>query len=116
MSVKIGYPDKWEDYSTLVINENDSLYAQMENIGKWVYQRDLKKVGKPVDKTEWFMNAHEINAYYSPTENEIVFPAGILQFPFFDLKNSGPGVNFGGIGVVIGHELTHGFDVSGAKF
>lgn len=116
MSVKIGYPDKWEDYSTLVINENDSLYAQMENIGKWVYQRDLKKVGKPVDKTEWFMNAHEINAYYSPTENEIVFPAGILQFPFFDLKNSGPGVNFGGIGVVIGHELTHGFDVSGASF
>ena len=116
VSVKIGYPDKWEDYSTLIINENDSLYAQMESVSKWVYQRDLKKVGKPVDKTEWFMNAHEINAYYSPTQNEIVFPAGILQFPFYDLKNSGPGVNFGGIGVVIGHEITHGFDVAGASF
>ena len=116
ISVKIGYPDKWEDYSTLIINENDSLYAQMESVSKWIYQRDLKKVGKPVDKTEWFMNAHEINAYYSPTQNEIVFPAGILQFPFYDLKNSGPGVNFGGIGVVIGHEITHGFDVAGASF
>lgn len=116
MSVKVGYPDKWEDYSTLVINENDSLYVQMKNIAKWEYQRDLQKVGKPVDKTKWFMNAHEINAYYSPTENEIVFPAGILQFPFYDLKNSGPGVNFGGIGVVIGHEITHGFDVAGASF
>ena len=116
ISVKIGYPDKWEDYSTFIINENDSLYAQMESVSKWVYQRDLKKVGKPVDKTEWFMNAHEINAYYSPTQNEIVFPAGILQFPFYDLKNSGPGVNFGGIGVVIGHEITHGFDVAGASF
>ena len=116
VSVKIGYPDKWEDYSMLIINENDSLYAQMESVSKWVYQRDLKKVGKPVDKTEWFMNAHEINAYYSPTQNEIVFPAGILQFPFYDLKNSGPGVNFGGIGVVIGHEITHGFDVAGASF
>ncbi len=115
-TVKIGYPDKWRDYSSLILNDKDSLYSQIGKIAEWSYNEDLKKVGKPVDKTEWFMNPHEINAYYSPTGNEIVFPAGILQFPFYDLKNSGAGSNFGAIGVVIGHELTHGFDISGANF
>ena len=115
-TVKIGYPDKWEDFSRLEINSKDTLYEQMGNIDKWLYTKELEKVGKPVDKKEWFMNAHEVNAYYSPTKNEIVFPAGILQFPFYDLNKSGAGSNFGGIGAVIGHELTHGFDVSGANF
>ncbi len=115
-TVKIGYPDKWHDYSTLVLNDKDSLYANMDKIIQWSYNEDMKKVGKPVDKKEWFMNPHEINAYYSPTGNEIVFPAGILQFPFYDLKLSSPGSNFGAIGVVIGHEVTHGFDISGANF
>ncbi len=115
-TVKIGYPDKWEDFSTLEINEKDTLYDQMKNISKWAYNKELEKIGKPVDKLEWFMNAHEVNAYYSPTKNEIVFPAGILQYPFYDLNKSGVGSDFGGIGTVIGHELTHGFDVSGANF
>ena len=115
-TVKIGYPDKWEDFSSLKINEKDYLYDQMKSINKWAYAKELEKVGKPVDKKEWFMNAHEVNAYYSPTKNEIVFPAGILQYPFYDLDKSGVGANFGGIGAVIGHELTHGFDVSGANF
>lgn len=115
-TVKIGYPDKWHDYSTLSFDREDSLYGQVKKLFEWAYKEDLKKVGKPVDKTEWFMNPHEINAYYSPTGNEIVFPAGILQFPFYDFEKSGPGSNFGAIGVVIGHELTHGFDVSGANF
>ena len=115
-TVKIGYPDKWHDYSTLCFGREDTLYDQVKKLFEWAYKEDLKKVGKPVDKTEWFMNPHEINAYYSPTGNEIVFPAGILQFPFYDFEKSGPGSNFGAIGVVIGHELTHGFDVSGANF
>ena len=115
-TVKIGYPDKWHDYSTLSFGREDTLYDQVKKLFEWAYKEDLKKVGKPVDKTEWFMNPHEINAYYSPTGNEIVFPAGILQFPFYDFEKSGPGSNFGAIGVVIGHELTHGFDVSGANF
>lgn len=115
-NVKIGYPDKWENFDDLVIDENISLYEQMESIAKWNYKKELKEVGQPVDKTKWFMSAHTINAYYSPTGNEIVFPAGILQFPFYDLKKSGVGANFGGIGAVIGHEITHGFDVSGANF
>ena len=88
----------------------------MEDISKWEYKEELKKVGKPVDKTEWFMSANTVNAYYSPSGNEIVFPAGILQFPFYDYKKFGTGSNFGGIGAVIGHEITHGFDVSGASF
>ena len=116
INVKIGYPDKWHDYSTLNINENDSLYDQMVKAGEWAYDKEFKKIGKPVDKTEWFMDAHTVNAYYSPTGNEIVFPAGILQKPFYDFKNSEVGSNFGGIGAVIGHEITHGFDVSGAQF
>lgn len=115
-NVKIGYPDKWEDLSTLEINEKDSLYTQMEKINKWVYNKKLEKVGKEVDKLEWFMNAHDVNAYYAPNKNEIVFPAGILQYPFYSYEKSGVGSNFGGIGAVIAHELTHGFDVSGANY
>ena len=116
VTVKIGYPDKWRNFDELIINEKDNLYTQLEGISKWSYKEELKKVGKPVDKTEWFMSANTVNAYYSPTGNEIVFPAGILQFPFYDYKDLGPGSNFGGIGAVIGHEITHGFDVSGANF
>ena len=116
VTVKIGYPDKWRNFDELIINEKDNLYTQLEGISKWSYKEELKKVGKPVDKTEWFMSANTVNAYYSPTGNEIVFPAGILQFPFYDYKYLGPGSNFGGIGAVIGHEITHGFDVSGANF
>lgn len=116
VTVKIGYPDKWRNFDKLIINEKDNLYTQLEGISKWSYKEELKKVGKPVDKTEWFMSANTVNAYYSPTGNEIVFPAGILQFPFYDYKDLGPGSNFGGIGAVIGHEITHGFDVSGANF
>lgn len=112
---KIGYPNKWRDFETLKINENTSLYDKILEIKKWDYNNDLKKVGKPVDKDEWGMSAHEVNAYYSPTENEIVFPAGILQLPFYSYTSQ-PGVNFGGIGAVIGHESTHGFDVAGASF
>lgn len=116
VTVKIGYPDKWRNFDELIINEKDSLYEQMKSISKWEYKKELKKVGKPVDKSEWYMNANQVNAYYSPTGNEIVFPAGILQFPFYDYRKLGPGSNFGGIGAVIGHEMTHGFDVSGASF
>ena len=116
VTVKIGYPDKWRNFDELIINEKDNLYTQLEGISKWSYKEELKKVGKPVDKTEWFISANTVNAYYSPTGNEIVFPAGILQFPFYDYKDLGPGSNFGGIGAVIGHEITHGFDVSGANF
>ncbi|MDO5089450.1 MAG: M13 family metallopeptidase [Leptotrichiaceae bacterium] len=116
ITVKIGYPDKWKNFDELVINEKDSLYEQMISISKWEYGKELEKVGKPVDKSEWYMSANQVNAYYSPTGNEIVFPAGILQFPFYDYKELGAGSNFGGIGAVIGHEITHGFDVSGASF
>ena len=112
---KIGYPNVWRDFASLKLNPEDTLYGQISTIKKWYYSYDLKKVGKPVDKNEWGMDAHEVNAYYSPTENEIVFPAGILQRPFYSFESQ-PGVNFGGIGAVIGHEATHGFDVNGASY
>ena len=115
-TVKIGYPDKWEDYSKIKLNKNLSLYENLRIIGKVNYEKELKKVGKPVDKKEWFMTAHEINAYYSPNQNEIVFPAGILQYPFYNYEKLGVGANFGGIGAIIGHEMTHGFDVSGSNY
>jgi len=105
--VKVGYPDKWKDYSTLFDN--------LVKVTQWAYQEELDKVGKPVDKTEWGMTPQTVNAYYNPLYNEIVFPAAILQAPFFSFE-ADPAVNFGGIGAVIGHEITHGFDDSGAQF
>ena len=116
VNVKIGYPDKWKDYSKMTISSNDSLYEQLKGISEWGYNEELKKVGKPVDKTEWYMSPHTINAYYSPTSNEIVFPAGILQYPFYDYNKLEVASNFGAIGSIIGHELTHAFDVSGAEY
>ena len=116
--VKIGYPDKWKDYSALVIKspeqggtyfENSKLYA------KWSHKKNIEKLGKPVDKEEWGMSPQTVNAYFSPTNNEIVFPAAILQPPFYDYK-ADEAVNYGGIGAVIGHEISHGFDDSGSRY
>jgi putative endopeptidase len=115
ITVKIGYPDKWKDYSLLQIDPNLSYYENMHNAGLWAFDRQLEKWGKPVDRTEWGMTPQTINAYYNPMNNEIVFPAGILQAPFFDPESS-DAENYGGIGVVIGHELTHGFDDQGCNF
>lgn len=111
---KIGYPDKWRDYSKLNISRGD-LVGNLLRAGEFESNRQLQKIGKPVDKLEWGMTPPTVNAYYSGSNNEIVFPAGILQPPFFDNKMDDP-VNFGGIGLVIGHELTHGFDDEGRKF
>ena len=111
---KIGYPNKWRDYSSLKVAKND-LYGNMERATEFEYQRNLDKLGKPVDKDEWGMNPQTVNAYYNPSLNEIVFPAAILQPPFFDL-NAEDAVNYGGIGAVIGHEIGHGFDDQGATF
>jgi len=115
VTVKIGYPDKWRDYSLLEIDPNLSYYENMHNAGLWAFDRQLEKWGKPVDRTEWGMTPQTINAYYNPMYNEIVFPAGILQAPFFDPESS-DAENYGGIGVVIGHEMTHGFDDQGCNF
>lgn len=117
-TVKVAYPDKWKDYSQLKIDSDKSggtLYHNLLNVNAWQYQRDLAKIGKPVDRTEWGMTPQTVNAYYNPLNNEIVFPAAILQPPFFNPK-ADAAVNFGGIGAVIGHEITHGFDDSGAQF
>ncbi|MDE6134424.1 MAG: M13 family metallopeptidase, partial [Muribaculaceae bacterium] len=114
-TVKIGYPDQWKDYSTMVIDPALSYYENMHNVGMWHQAQELAKWGKPVDKTEWGMTPQTINAYYNPMANEIVFPAGILQAPFFDPAAS-DAENYGGIGVVIGHEMTHGFDDQGCNF
>ena len=111
---KIGYPDKWRDYSSIKITRHD-LLGNVERARAFEERRDLNKIGKPLDKSEWHMTPPTVNAYYSQSENDINFPAGILQPPFFD-KNADDAVNFGGIGVVIGHELTHGFDDQGSKF
>ncbi|MCT4136249.1 M13 family metallopeptidase [Elizabethkingia anophelis] len=117
-TVKVGYPDKWKDYTKLEqtsVKDGGSLYANLQKVSEWSYQRELNKIGKPVDKAEWGMSPQTVNAYYNPTNNEIVFPAAILQPPFFNIK-ADPAVNFGGIGAVIGHEMSHGFDDSGATF
>ncbi|MFC4686785.1 M13 family metallopeptidase [Epilithonimonas pallida] len=117
-TVKIAYPDKWKDYSKLNLkSEKDggTLYSNLQNVESWHYTKELEKVGKPVDKTEWGMSPQTVNAYYNPVNNEIVFPAAILQPPFFN-PGADAAVNFGGIGAVIGHEMTHGFDDSGAQF
>lgn len=115
ITVKIGYPDKWKDYSKLEIDPALSYYENRDNAKHWAIDRELEKWGKPKDKTEWGMTPQTINAYYNPMNNEIVFPAGILQAPFFDI-NSSDAENYGGIGVVIGHEMTHGFDDQGRNF
>ena len=112
-TVKIGYPSKWRDYSSLTIKEGD-LVGNVERIGKFQWQYNISKLNKPVDKSEWGMTPQTVNAYYQPTKNEIVFPAAILQPPFFD-PNADMAVNYGGIGAVIGHEITHGFDDQGRK-
>lgn len=114
-TVKIGYPDKWKDYSTLTIDPKLSYYENMHNVSMWHQKEEYAKWGKPVDKTEWGMTPQTINAYYNPLANEIVFPAGILQAPFFDPEAS-DAENYGAIGVVIGHEMTHGFDDQGRNF
>ena len=114
ITVKIGYPDKWRDYSKLTIVP-DNYFQNVMNASKFAFEFNLNKVGKPVDKTEWGMTPQTVNAYYNPSNNEIVFPAGILQPPFFN-KNADDAVNYGAIGVVIGHEMTHGFDDQGRKY
>lgn len=112
--VKIGYPDKWRDYSPLTIDRT-SYVGNVLAARRFEFHRNLAKIGKPVDRTEWGMTPPTVNAYYSSTMNEIVFPAGILQPPFFD-PNADDAVNYGGMGAVIGHEMTHGFDDQGRKF
>ena len=114
-TVKIGYPDTWKDYSELTIDPALSYAENIKNARMWKQKEYLKKWGKPVDRTEWAMTPQTINAYYNPLNNEIVFPAGILQAPFFDPEAS-DAENYGGIGVVIGHEMTHGFDDQGCNF
>lgn len=117
-TIKIGYPDKWKDYSKLTIKgeEQDGSYAgNMMAISQWEWEKDKKDINQPVDKSEWFMGPQIVNAYYNPPFNEIVFPAAILQPPFFSFK-ADPALNYGGIGAVIGHEISHGFDDSGSRF
>ncbi|MCO4303585.1 M13 family metallopeptidase [Riemerella anatipestifer] len=115
-TVKVAYPDKWEDYSKLNFNNGSSLYDNLKQVSLWAYEKTLaEKVNKPVDKSKWGMTPQTVNAYYNPTNNEIVFPAAILQPPFFNFK-ADPAVNFGGIGAVIGHEISHGFDDGGSRF
>jgi putative endopeptidase len=111
---KIGFPDKWKDYSKVEIKK-DAFYENLVSASRNEYAYQVSKVGQPVDRTEWGMTPPTINAYYNPTFNEIVFPAGILQFPFFD-PNADDAINYGGIGMVIGHEMTHGFDDQGAQY
>ena len=111
---KVGYPDKWKTYDGLVIKK-DTYFQNLRNAGVWGYNESINQLGKPVDRTRFGMTPPTVNAYYSPTLNEIVFPAGILQFPFFD-PNADDAVNYGGIGAVIGHEMSHGFDDSGSQY
>ncbi|WP_412464850.1 M13 family metallopeptidase [Flavobacterium mekongense] len=118
MTIKIGYPDKWKDYSALAIQspeEGGSYFDNAMNISNWSFKRNIEKMGKPVDKTEWGMSPQTVNAYFNPSNNEIVFPAAILQPPFYDYK-ADEAVNYGGIGAVIGHEISHGFDDSGSRY
>ena len=114
-TVKIGYPDKWKDYSTLKVDPQLSYYENLRAASAWYVADNLSKLGKPTDPTEWGMTPQTVNAYYNPTTNEICFPAGILQPPFFN-PDADDAVNYGAIGVVIGHEMTHGFDDQGSLF
>lgn len=114
--VKVGYPNKWKDYSALTIDPSKSYYDNILACRKFANDYEIEhKAGKPVDKDEWFMTPQTVNAYYNPTTNEICFPAGILQYPFFDPK-ADEAFNYGAIGVVIGHEMTHGFDDQGRQY
>ena len=114
INVKVGYPDKWKDYSNYEVKA-DSYFQNVHRAIRFENEFEMAKIGKPVDKEEWFMTPQTVNAYYSPEMNEIVFPAGILQPPFFN-QEADDAVNYGGIGVVIGHEMTHGFDDQGRKY
>jgi predicted metalloendopeptidase len=117
-TIKIGYPDKWKDYSALTLKspeEGGSFFENAINISSWRFKEDLDKLYKPVDKTEWGMSPQTVNAYYNPSYNEIVFPAAILQPPFYNYQ-ADEAVNYGGIGAVIGHEISHGFDDSGSRY
>ncbi|MCD0469358.1 M13 family metallopeptidase [Flavobacterium sp. JAS] len=118
ITIKVGYPDKWKDYSALEIKgvaEGGSYFENVRNLSKWNFKEDIEKLKKPVDKTEWGMSPQTVNAYYNPSYNEIVFPAAILQPPFYNYQ-ADEAVNYGGIGAVIGHEISHGFDDSGARY
>ena len=115
MTIKIGYPDTWRDYSKLEINPEDTYYANLQRAAKFEQDYSLSYLGKPVDKKKWYMTPQTVNAYYNPSSNEICFPAGILQYPFFDMS-ADDAFNYGAIGVVIGHEMTHGFDDQGCQF
>lgn len=114
-TVKIGYPDQWRDYSKLEISEDKSYYENLKAVTLFEHEYNMSDLNKPVDRTRWLMNPQDVNAYYLPTTNEICFPAGILQPPFFNV-NADDAVNYGAIGVVIGHEMTHGFDDQGRNY
>ena len=117
-TVKVGYPDQWENYQKLSLKDfegNVTYLGAVLNIARFSFMKDLEDLKKPVDKTKWFMSPQTVNAYYNPTYNEIVFPAAILQPPFFDFK-ADAAINYGAIGGIIGHEISHGFDDSGADF
>ena len=118
LQIKIGYPDKWKDYSKLIIkapNEGGNYFENAKAVAQWHFNDNIAKLKKPVDKTEWGMAPQIVNAYYNPSYNEIVFPAAILQPPFYDYR-ADEAINYGGMGAVIGHEISHGFDDQGAKF
>ncbi|MDI9256207.1 M13 family metallopeptidase [Flavobacterium sedimenticola] len=118
LTIKIGYPDQWKDYSELAIvspSEGGNYFDNMMNVSRWNHAKSIKKIGKPVDKTEWGMSPQTVNAYYNPSYNEIVFPAAILQPPFYNYQ-ADEAVNYGGIGAVIGHEISHGFDDEGSRY
>lgn len=118
INIKIGYPDKWKDYSALTIKsptDGGTYFENSKNLSSWSFQKSIEKLNQPVDKTEWGMSPQTVNAYYSPSYNEIVFPAAILQPPFYNFQ-ADEAVNYGGIGAVIGHEISHGFDDSGSRY
>jgi predicted metalloendopeptidase len=117
-TVKIGYPDKWRDYADLTVESSGESYSYIANMEKawaWQHNENIKEIAEPVDKARWGMNPQTVNAYFNPTNNEIVFPAAILQPPFYNYT-ADAAVNYGGIGAVIGHEISHGFDDQGSRF
>ncbi len=114
-TVKIGYPDKWEDYSEMEVSADKTYFENMAAVSKWAQDKNFEEIGQPVDKTKWGMSPQTVNAYFNPLNNEIVFPAAILQPPFYNYT-ADEAVNYGGIGAVIGHEISHAFDDSGARF